>query len=216
MSVSSVIVPDQPEGEITTIIKLVIDSVIECVAPATPTPTTTATPTPTTEPTPTPSPTPDTASDPDVIELSDPKDDATDCATGAAVDDPAVEIGGINLRKEGENIVVEVVTVQSPEISFEDFSSAIRVTLGDFGALAQIHAGLRQEGLTDGGGSIIAGSEGLVTWTDGGVGFAFSDGGSIPKGSPLLVETFHLETEGGSVNCDTFETTYQCFGRCDD
>ena len=209
LSISKVTVPDEPEGEILTVIKLVIDSVIECVAP-------TPTPTPMITAAPTPSPTSDTASDPDVIELSDPKGDATDCATGAAVDDPAVDISGVNVSKVGETIMVEVVPVQSPETSLEDFSFAIIVLLFGFEGLAEIHAGLLREGFIDSGGSIIAGSEGQVTWTDGGVGFTFPNGDSIPKGSPLEIRAFHTETEGGAVNCDTFEDVYSCFGRCDD
>ena len=159
---------------------------------------------------------PDTEDDGAVLESSDAKDDATDCNTGAAVDDPAVDISGVNVSKVGETIVVEVVPVQSPETSLEDFSFAIIVLLFGFEGLAEIHAGLLREGLIDSDGSIIPGSEGQVTWTDGGVGFTFPNGDSIPKGSPLEVRAFHTETEGGAVNCDTFEDVYSCFGRCDD
>jgi hypothetical protein len=189
-----------------TPLSVTVDGVVECVATSTPTPT------------PTPTPTSGTASDPDedLIELQDPTDDATDCATGENVVDPAVEISGVNLTTDGDGIVVEVVTVQSPETSFFDFSAAIRVTLGDFGALAEIHDGARQEGLFGSDGGITPGSEDHVTWTNDGVGFVFPNHGSVSKGDPLLVETFHLKTEGGTVNCDTFMDVYTCFGRCDD
>ena len=202
------------EGEFEdTPLSVIVDGVVECVAPPTPTPT----PTSTSEE-PMPTSTSGTSADPDgdEIYLDDPTDDATDCATGESVVDPAVEISGVSLLKDGESIVVEVVTVQSPEKSFLDFSDAIRVFLGSFGALAEIHDGLRQEGLFDSDGGIIPGSDDHVTWTNGGVSFDFPDGGSVSKGSPILVETFHTKTEGGAVNCDTFMDVYSCFGRCDD
>ena len=195
------------EGEFEdTPLSVIVDGVVECVAPPTPTPT------------PTPSPTSGTASDPDDDEvyLDDPTDDATDCATGESVVYPAVEISGVSLLKDGKSIVVEVITVQSPETSFLDFSAAIRVSLADFSALAEIHDGQPQEGLFDDDGGIIPGSDDHVTWTNGGVSFDFPDGGSVSKGSPLLVETFHTTTEGGAVNCDTLMDVYSCFGRCDD
>ena len=217
VSLSTVTVPDQPEGEISTIIRLVIDSLIDCVAPATPTPTTTATPTPTPEPTPTP--TSGTAPDDDdaLLEFSDPLDDATDCATGAAVDDPAVEISGVNVKKVGETIVVEVVPVQSPTISFEEaYSIAVILLLFGWEGLAEIHAGEQRQGQTDSSGNVISGTEDNVEVTDRAVTFTVTDGESIPKGSLVEVMAFHAETEGGNVNCDTFMTVYQCFGRCDD
>jgi len=214
LSISTVAAPDEPEGEIITAIKLVIDSVIECVAP-TPTPT----PTPTITAAPTPSPTSGTASDDDdaLLEFSDPKDDATDCATGAAVDDPAVEISGVNVRKVGDDIEVEVATVQSPTKSFEEaYSMAIILLLFGYEGLAEFHAGLGKQGQTDSNGNVIPGTEDSVTVTDDAVTFVVPDGGSIPKGSILEVMAFHAETEGGSVNCDTFMAEYTCFGRCDD
>jgi len=202
------------EGEFEdTPLSVVVDGVVECIAPPTPTPTTTAT-----AEAPMPTSTSGTSADPDgdEIYLDDPTDDATDCATGESVVDPAVEISGVSLLKDGEDIVVEVVTVQSPEKSFLDFSAAFRVFLGSFGALAEIHDGQSEEGLFDSDGGIIPGSDDHVTWTNGGVSFHFPDGGSVSKGSPILVETFHTKTEGGAVNCDTFTDVYSCFGRCDD
>ena len=103
-------------------------------------------------------------------------------------------------------MVVEVVTVQSPETTFfdlGDFSGAVLLSLGDLDALTQIHAGQLDE-------------VGNVTWTDGGVSFLFPDASSVSKGDPLLVETFHLKTAESPRHCDRFEVVYQCFGRCDD
>ena len=168
---------------------------------------------------PTPTPTSDTSPDDDdaLLEFSDPPNDATDCATGAAVDDPAVEISGVNVTRVGEDIEVEVVTVQSPTISFEEaYSMAIILLWFGYEGLAEFHAGLQQQGQTDSKGNVIPGTEGSVTVTDDAVTFVVPDADSIPKGSILEVNAFHLDTEGGSVNCDTFMDMYTCFGRCDD
>jgi hypothetical protein len=197
-----------------TPLTVTVDGVVECVGPTT-TPTPTPAPTPTPEES-SPSPTSGTASDPDEIYLDDPTDDATDCATGESVVDPAVDIRGVALIKDGESIVVEVVTVQSPETSFLDYSAAIQVSLGRLGALAQIHAGQLDEGLFGSDGGFIPGSEEHVTWTDGGVSFLFPDASSVSKGDPLLIETFHSKTAESTRNCDTLEAVYSCFGRCDD
>jgi hypothetical protein len=198
-----------------TPLTVTVDGVVECVEP-TNTPTPTPAPTPTSEES-TPSPTSGTASDPDEIYLDDPTDDATDCATGESVVDPAVEIRGVALIKDGESIVVEVVTVQSAETTFlDDFSVAIQVFLGSLGAVAQIHDGQLDEGLIGSDGGLIPGSEEHVTWTNGGVSFLFPDAGSVSKGDPLFVETFHSKTAESTRNCDTLEAVYSCFGRCDD
>ncbi len=152
-----------------------------------------------------------------VLEFSDPKDDATDCATGETVDDPAVEISGVNLTKVGDDIEVEVATVQSPTLSFEEaYSMAVILLWFGYEGLAEFHAEERRQGQTDSSGNVIPGTEGSVTVTDDAVTFVVPDSDSIPKGSILEVNAFHLETEGGAVNCDTFMTEYTCFGRCDD
>ena len=178
-----------------TPLTVTVDGVVECVEP-------TATPTPT--PAPTPSPTSGTASDPDEIYLDDPTDDATECDTGENVVDPAVDIRGVALIKDGDGIAVEVLTVQSPETTFlDDFSAAILVTLGDLEASAEIHDGQLHEA-------------GHVTWTNGGVSFLFPDASSVSKGDPLFVDTFHLKTAESTRNCDTLAGVYSCFGRCDD
>ncbi len=152
-----------------------------------------------------------------LLEFSDPPDDATDCATGAAVGDPAVDIEGVNVRKVGEKIEVEVRPVQSPTISFEEaYSMAVIVLLFGWEGLLEIHAGERRQGQTDSSGNVIPGTEGDVTVTDDAVTFAIPNGESIPKGSLLEIKAFHMGEEGDAVNCDTFMTEYTCFGRCDD
>ena len=137
-------------------------------------------------------------------ERKDPKDDATDCATGESVDDPAVDIDEVNVRKVGDDIEVEVVPVQSPTKSFKDYSNAIILFLFGWEGLAEFHAGLMRQGQTDSNGDVIPGTEDAMEVTDDAVTFTVTDGGSIPEGSLLEVRAFHTEAEGGDVNCDTF------------
>jgi len=116
------------------------------------------------------------------VDFSDPVDDATDCGTGAAVDDPAVEISGVNVTRVGEDLEVEVATVQSPTKSFEEsYSMAIILLLFGYEGLAEFHAGLQQQGQTDSKGNVIPGTEGSVTrlscaWTAKLSSFALSMG----------------------------------------
>ncbi|MCH7998777.1 MAG: hypothetical protein IIA91_04760 [Chloroflexi bacterium] len=140
-----------------------------------------------------------------VLEFSDPQDDATDCATGETVDDPAVDIQSVSVRQVDTRVEVEVSMGQSPMMSLEDYYSfAILVYLFGWDYLVEFHAGERRQGQTDSSGNVIPGTEDDVTVTDDAVTFVIRDVDSIPEGSELEVEAFHMENQGSSVNCDTF------------
>ena len=146
--------------------------------------------------------------DESVLEFSDSQDDATDCATGETVDDPAVDIQSVSVRQVDTRVEVEVSMGQSPKLSFEEaYSMAIILLWFGWEGLAEFHAGERRQGQTDSSGNVIPGTEDDVTVTDDAVTFVIRDVDSIPDGSELEVEAFSMENQGSSVNCDTFMET---------
>ena len=148
---------------------------------------------------------PEPPDDESVLEFTDPSDDATDCATGETVDDPAVDIQSVSVRQVDTRVEVEVSMVQSPRLSFRQVCSMAVILLWfGYEGLVEFHAGERRQGQTDSSGNVIPGTEDAVTVTDDAVTFTVTDGASIPDGSPLEVRAFHTETEGGDVNCDEF------------
>ena len=141
-------------------------------------------------------------------EFTDPTDDATDCATGETVDDPAVDIQSVSVRQVDTRVEVEVSMGQSPKMSLEDYYSfVILLYLFGWDYLVEFHAGERRQGQTDSSGNVIPGTEDDVTVTDDAVTFVIRDVDSIPDGSELEVKAFHMENQGSSVNCDTFMET---------
>ena len=151
---------------------------------------------------------PEPPDDESVLEFTDPTDDATDCATGETVDDPAVDIQSVSVRQVDTRVEVEVSMGQSPKMSLEDYYSfAILLYLFGWDYLVEFHAGERRQGQTDSSGNVIPGTEDDVTVTDDAVTFVIRDVDSIPDGSELEVEAFSMENQGSSVNCDTFMET---------
>ena len=215
LSISKVALPDEPEGEIRAAIKLVMDSVIECVAP-TPTPTAThtpdtdePTPTPTSEADePTPTPTPNLSSDTEPkVAFSDASNDAFDCAGGedAVVVDLAVDMlfGGVTQLPDG--VVVRVSLGVRPIESAKDASIAVQAQIGQEGrsqvAQYEFSGGQPNNGRLDDAGNVIPGSEGDVTATGVELTFTFP-GLVLKKGDTVTVRSSHQRNPEDAVNCD--------------
>ena len=176
-----------------------------------------ATPTPTATPTATPTPT----TTPMQVSFSDPTGDAVNCATGEPADDPFVDMSGLVVSLLLTGLSARTAhQIGTFNEAFEDAASAaVRANAGGqtggsaggqtvAGAagqtgLAENHGGTMTLGFLDDQGNVIPGTEENVIVGPTGVTFIFPE--PLQSGETLLIETFHQETAGGPVNCDTME-----------
>ena len=175
--------PAGPEGEV----------ILTPTATLTPTPTLTATLAPPT-------------ATPVRVSFSDATGDAVNCATGAPADDPFVDISGlvVSLLLTGLSSVETLQEVENFQDAFDDAASAaVKASAAGQTGLAENHGGKTMLGFLDDEGNVMPGTEENVSVGPNGVTFLFPE--PIASGETLLVETFHQETKGGPVNCDSIE-----------
>ncbi len=108
--------------------------------------------------------------------------------------DAVVDIRSVTISASGSQTEVFVTLGGDPsEAFFDDFSFAVRVTLGGQVGLVEVHADSINDAPPAGGS---------VNVTSDGVSIVFDK--PVPPGVKLLVETFHLRTEDSAFGSDTF------------
>ena len=108
--------------------------------------------------------------------------------------DAAVDIRSVSISPSGNQTKVFVTFGGDPsEAYFDDFSFAVRVTLGGQVGLLEIHNDVVNDAPPAGGS---------VNVTSNGVSIIFNK--PVPSGVKLLVESFHLETESSPFGSDRF------------
>ncbi len=140
-----------------------------------------------------------------VLISTDTLSDATECDSGAAVEDAAVDIFAIDFIQQLDGITFRVHLEGSPLESIKWFSHSVQLQVGQEGrfqvAQNEIHDGEPNSGRIDDAGNVIPGSEGDVTATDEFVTFFFP-GLVLQPGDTVTARSFHLEEEGDTVHCD--------------
>ena len=195
---------------ILTPLRVVLDSVVECVAqtptptntpagePATPTstPTSTSTPVP---PPPTNTPTPPPAGGlptPETTTFTDPTGDEIVMGAMGIVDggsDAAADIRTVRIGPSASGTRVLVTFGSDPSPNRTHFTFVVVIALDDRAGLIQINAGSDNSTAPE-GGSLVFG--------EGGVLMTFP--GPVPSGATLSVETIHQETENSDLAVDSF------------
>lgn len=141
--------------------------------------------------------------------FSDDTGDAFACNSGAATEDPAVDIQLFTffLPPEGPP-AVEIFTGQSPRLNFEDYSYSLQARVGHSGfyhvGIYEIHAGVTRIGELATVDELEQGTEDHVIPGPDSVLFTFPSY-EPEKGDTVTVRAFHLETDSSVQTCDVSE-----------
>ncbi len=181
-----------PDADLLRSVDVTIHGEVECVTTlATPTPTPTETPVPVPTDTPEPAAATSTPTGGSGTTHTDPTGDEVVVGGG---NDAVVDIRSVTIGPSGSQTEVFVTLGGDPsEAFFDDFSFAVRVTLGGQVGLLEVHDDVVNDAPPTGGS---------VNVTSDGVSIIFNK--PVPTGVKLLVESFHLQTEASSFGSDTF------------
>jgi len=135
-------------------------------------------------------------------QIDDPLEDTYVCNTEELVNDPAVDIVGVNVSRTGNITKIEVALAEPPIGSFEDYSFAVLFQSTGCNALIEMHAGHQQQGLLNSSGFVIPDTEGAANIESNAVTFVCPEGIDL-EGTEIYIDTFHTELEGGNTTCDT-------------
>ena len=141
-------------------------------------------------------------------EFADEEGDDVFCESGEPANNPTVDVTGVNFFGPPGAFHMEVFTGASPAAAFDgDTSWSIGVSVGDQGAIAEVHEGQPRVGFFGPGGTtLIPESEQDVNIGETSVRFDFPPI-EIDPGTPWNVESFSLPGPNDSVACDTAEGT---------
>lgn len=140
---------------------------------------------------------------PDVsLHIDDPSEDTFVCNTEEPVNDPAVDIVGVNISRTGDITKIEVAMAEPPAESFEDYSFALLIQSMNFNALIEMHAGQQQQGLLNSSGLVIPDTESVASIGSNTVNFWAPEGINL-EGTQIYIDAFHTESEGGNTTCDS-------------
>ena len=196
---------------ILTPLRVVLDSVVECVAQTpTPTPSPTATPTPAPA-TPTPVPAPPTntpmpsptggpvrspAPETETHTFTDPTGDEIVMGVRGIEDgasDAAVDIRTVRIGPSASGTRVFVTFGSDPNQSMSHFNFTVLIALDERAGQIAVTGGI-DNSIAPEGGTFAVGVEGVL--------MVFP--GPVPSGATLTVETIHQETETGDLGIDSF------------